>query len=576
MKNYEEATAFLGQWGRFQQVNFFLLCASAVQNGLTVFVVVFMAATPRHHCLIPDGNLTREWISVAIPTESVNGQQELSKCSRYRLDVIQNLSDQGLLPGRDVNVTELERENCLNGWNYSKDFYQSTIVTEYDLVCSDQWKQPLTATVFFFGVLIGSFLAGQLSDKFGRKVVLFLALALQSVAVLLQIFSPSWTVFCIFFFMNGLGRSSSYNAGFVLGTEILTGRVRVLFSSMAMCVGFAIGYMLLPLFAYLLREWKFLLFAIFLSGLMYLPLWWVIPESPRWLLSQGRVEEAEAIVKKASKSNKVEAPQLIFEDYSVYGVTRKGHPMGHHNMLHLLKTTNIRNITFILSLTWFTISTAYYSLSLNTSELHADPFLSCFISAAVEIPAYICIWLALRYLRRRFCLLCILFLGAASLFLIRLIPEDLSYLSLSLEMLGKFAITGGTSMMYAYVSELYPTVLRNTATGTCSISPRVGVCIAPFLFKLKIYSQHLPYIVLGTLAVLSAIAAYFLPETYGKPLPQNIQDMSTCKRSASGRERTNEKLGKNAFPEQRRGTSLLRTARRWSRRRRENGVNVCV
>lgn len=61
---------------------------------------------------------------------------------------------------------------------------------------------------------------------------------------------------------------------FLAGTEILTGRVRVLFSSMAMCVGFAIGYMLLPLFAYLLREWKFLLFAIFLSGLMYLPLWW--------------------------------------------------------------------------------------------------------------------------------------------------------------------------------------------------------------------------------------------------------------------------------------------------------------
>lgn len=51
----------------------------------------------------------------------------------------------------------------------------------------------------------------------------------------------------------------------------------------------------------------------------------------------------------------------------------------------------------------------------------------------------------------------------------------------------------------------------------------------PFLCT-EIYFQHLPYIVLGTLAVLSAIAAYFLPETYGKPLPQNIQDMSKCKR----------------------------------------------
>lgn len=69
MDNYEEATAFLGQWGRFQQINFILLCASAVLNGLTVFIVVFMAATPRHNCLIPDVNLTREWISAAIPTE---------------------------------------------------------------------------------------------------------------------------------------------------------------------------------------------------------------------------------------------------------------------------------------------------------------------------------------------------------------------------------------------------------------------------------------------------------------------------------------------------------------------------
>ncbi|CAG06337.1 unnamed protein product [Tetraodon nigroviridis] len=317
MTNYEKATAFLGQWGCFQKITFFLLCVSAVQNGLSVFVVVFMAATPRHHCLIPDVNLTKDWINVAIPAEAVNGQQELSKCNRYRLDVIKNLSDLGLVPGRDVNVTELEQESCLDGWTYSKDLYQSTIVTEFNLVCSNQWKQPLTSTVFFFGVLIGSFITGQLSDKFGRKVVLFSAIVIQSTAILLLIFSPSWTVFTIFFFINGMGRSSSYNAGFVLGTEILTGKVRVLFSSMAVCVAFAIGYMLLPLFAYLLREWKLLLLSVFLPGLMYIPLWWVIPESPRWLLTQGRVEEAEAILKQASKINKVEAPQVIFKDYSI-------------------------------------------------------------------------------------------------------------------------------------------------------------------------------------------------------------------------------------------------------------------
>lgn len=60
----------------------------------------------------------------------MNGKLGLSKCSRYRLDVVRNLSDLGLVPGRDVNLTNLQQEGCLDGWTYSKEHYQSTIVTE--------------------------------------------------------------------------------------------------------------------------------------------------------------------------------------------------------------------------------------------------------------------------------------------------------------------------------------------------------------------------------------------------------------------------------------------------------------
>lgn len=77
-----------------------------------------------------------------------------------------------------------------------------------------------------------------------------------------------------------------------------------------------------------------------------------------------------------------------------------------------------------LCLPRFTLSTGYFGLSLNTSRLHANPYISCFISAAVEVPAYISSWLALRYLPRRLSVICILLLAGVSLYFIQLVPQS--------------------------------------------------------------------------------------------------------------------------------------------------------
>ncbi|XP_035481967.1 solute carrier family 22 member 4 isoform X3 [Scophthalmus maximus] len=320
MKDYATSVAFLGQWGRFQKVVFFLLCSTIVPNGFGAFTLIFLTDVPSHRCLVPDVgvNLTEEWRRSIIPVQVVNGKEELSRCTRYRLDVVRNLSAQGYSPGRDVNLTDLEQEGCVDGWSYSTDVYQSTVVSEFDLVCGDEWKQPLTASVFFVGSLCGSFFSGQLSDRFGRKPVLFATIAVQAIFTFVQVFSVSWIMFLILLFFNGLGQIANFVAALVLGAEILIGNVRVLYSSLGTCLGFAVGYMILPVFAYFVRDWRFLLLASSLPCLVYLPLWWFIPESPRWLLCQGRVEEAEAIVRKAAKWNKCQAPSVIFEDHSVH------------------------------------------------------------------------------------------------------------------------------------------------------------------------------------------------------------------------------------------------------------------
>ncbi|KAJ8408771.1 hypothetical protein AAFF_G00245890 [Aldrovandia affinis] len=313
MRDYDQETAFLGKWGRFQQIVFFLLCTSTIPNGFSAFSIIFLGESPLHHCLIPErANISDQWHKVSIPTQVVNGVTERSRCSRYKLDLISNFSALNLVPGKDVNLSHVPLEGCIDGWIYSNTTYQSTIVTEFDLVCSDEWKQPFTSSIYFLGVLCGSFFSGQLSDRFGRKPVLFMTMAVQTLFTFVQVFSPSWEVFSLLFFIVGLGQISNYVAAFVLGTEILTGSVRVLYSSLGVGVFFAIGYMILPIIAYFLRDWRKLLVAMSVPGLIYIPLWWFIPESPRWLLSQGRVEEAEAILRDAARRNGVTAPEVIF------------------------------------------------------------------------------------------------------------------------------------------------------------------------------------------------------------------------------------------------------------------------
>ncbi|XP_031729916.1 solute carrier family 22 member 5-like [Anarrhichthys ocellatus] len=525
MTDYDAATAFLGEWGRFQKEVFFLLCLSVVPNGFSGLSIVFVADTPPHMCLIPAHvNLTAAWRNSSIPLEeeSNSGALVRSKCSRYKLEDVKRFSDGGLLPGVDVDLTNVSTESCLDGWEYDRSVYISTIISEWDLVCDNRWKNPLTSSLFFCGVLTGSFISGQLSDRYGRKIVFFVTMAVQTLFTLFQVFSPSWTVFCAMFFVVGLAQISNYVAAFVLGTEILGPGVRTVFSTAGVSLFFGAGYMLLPLFAYFLRDWRKLLLGISLPGFLYVPLWWYIPESPRWLLSQGRVEEAEAILRDAAKRNKIQPPPVIFSPLQkeLQCEMRKA-----HNICDLLRSRNIRWISLTLWLVWNTVSIAYFALSLNTANLHGNAYFNSFLSAVVEMPAYILSWAMFRWCSRRLSLFSTLFMGGLFLLFVKLIPADLIYLAITLEMMGKFAVTAAFAIVYAYTAELYPTVVRNTAVGACSMASRIGSIIAPYFIYLRSYSISLPYILMGSITALSGLLSLLLPESYGMPLPDTIAHM---------------------------------------------------
>ncbi|XP_069753864.1 organic cation/carnitine transporter 2-like isoform X2 [Narcine bancroftii] len=524
MRDYDEVTDFLGDWGPFQRLIFALLSVSIFPNGFCGLSIVFVGDVPDHRCSIPANlNLSEAWMNRTIPL--VPGDDpHYSKCSRYRLDVIVNLSE--TFPDPDlVNMSGVEQEPCLDGWEYSREQYISTIVSEWDLVCKNDWKGPFSMSVFFLGVLIGTFIAGQLSDRFGRKAVWFGTMAIQTGFTMIQVFSPNWEIFCLLNFFVGIGQISNYVAAFVIGSEVLGKSVRVIYSTLGVCISYAIGYMLLPLIAYFIRSWRMLLFTLSLPGLLYIPLWWFVPESPRWLLFKGRIREAEAIIQHIAKKNGITPPAVLFmpleEMKSKSEIT--------HTIIHLVKTSNIRAITMINFLIWMILSIEYYGLSLNTPNLNGDAYLNCFFSAAIEVPAYTTAWLLLQRFTRRFCLSGALFLGGSVLFFIQLVPSNLSVLTTTLVMVGKFVITSAFSMVYVYTAELYPTVVRNMGVGVSTMASRLGSIISPYFVYFGSYNEFLPFILMGGLTILSAILVFFLPETINSPLLETIDQMQNIK-----------------------------------------------
>ncbi|XP_019712393.1 solute carrier family 22 member 5-like isoform X3 [Hippocampus comes] len=254
-QDFDVALAFLGEYGRFQILMMVLLSLTAIPCGYMGMLSVFIADTPTHRC--------RTWFNSTPHDGDSFSRAGPDNCYRYKADA--NRSE-AVEPSNGT-------DRCEDGWIFSTESH--TIVSEWELVCENAWKVPFSTSVFFIGVLFGSLVSGQLSDRFGRKHVLFFTISLQSVTALIQATSVNWVMFCALNCLRGVGHVACFVTSLVLGSEMLGESARLVYTLLGQCLCYSIGYALLPLFAYLIRSWRLLLVASAIPGLVFIFTWWI-------------------------------------------------------------------------------------------------------------------------------------------------------------------------------------------------------------------------------------------------------------------------------------------------------------
>jgi MFS family permease len=175
--------------------------------------------------------------------------------------------------------------------------------------------------IWLIGILFGAMIGGRLADQFGRRRLFLVTLLWYCLFTLLTAASPTLQVLYVFRFLTALGVGAEYPVINAAIAEFMPARVRGRASAGVMNF-WPLGAILSGLVAYVILNafalpntvnWRY---GFAIGGILALVVLYFrrrLPESPRWLLSQGRVAEAEAIVSRLEQAAGIDpaAPQSL-------------------------------------------------------------------------------------------------------------------------------------------------------------------------------------------------------------------------------------------------------------------------
>ncbi|MFE4835675.1 MFS transporter [Arthrobacter sp. NPDC056691] len=385
-----------------------------------------------------------------------------------------------------------------------------------DLQLTALW-QGLIAAAALIGILVGSPVGGWISDKWGRKPIFMFDIALFAVASGMQFFidSPAWLL--VVRLLMGIAIGTEYAVGWPLMAEFSPTHLRGRLMG-AMGIAWYAGFMIAFLIGHLLTEftdlsWHFILgtstfiaVALFLARLG-------MPESPRWLWSVGRKDEARALAYKYM-------PEDALDDVQHEDV-RKG-------SFGMLFSREYWRSTLFISGFWFCAVTPYFAIATFADSVLDQYGLAGGLAGGVGLSAVALAGVVITFLLidkagRRVLTVPTQWLCAVVLAVIGLWAGAPAPAVLVLFLVFSFFNAGYNTLTNVYPGEVLPTEIRGIGTGFAAAVSRVGAGIGTFLMPMSMENLGPgPTMLIAAFVALAgaALSQWLAPETKGKSLTE--------------------------------------------------------
>lgn len=372
--------------------------------------------------------------------------------------------------------------------------------------------------------MAGSLIYGHISDRFGRRNMYLVSLISLFVVSTITIFSPNYWVYAASRLFTGINSTGVYIISFVLAIEMV-GPDKRFIAGTGTHFFFCLGYLLVALLAYLIRDWRMLQLSFTVPTFLLVFTWWFIPESVRWLLTKKRVKGAQKILVRVAAVNKVEISEVEIDDMLIHELQSSNVNSGTVNFFQIIKYPKMLRRTLIIFFIWMANGLTYYAISLNAENLNENIFLSFFLTGIAEIPGYIIMIFTINRLGRKFVICSSLLLAGIVLIAEVAVPKKLFWLTIILTSIGKMAISASYASIFMFSTELFPTVIRNCSLAAGSVASRIGSILAPQVNLLAEYTfKSAPMVICGSMSLCAGLLAMFLPETMGKKLPDAMRE----------------------------------------------------